>query len=498
MPKQEDLNPLLKQLSKTILHTYDLPISLTELIASYKKSPYFKDIYKFVTKDYSPYKGSADTIFKKVCSDFATINGLLFKFVPLPYRDQPELLLCITEEYIPLVLYQYHDLVLAGHQGITTTYRTLQANYYFPHMLAYVKKYIQTCQRCQEKKPAQAQPAAIHIRVPINFRPFDHCSMDIKHMPQSGYGYKFLLICTCEVTNFVEAIALEDETARSIFNALFYKIVCRYGQPRLLVSDKGAGFTSKLMEYLYTRLRIRPYVINPMNKGSNKTERYIQTISNQIQKYLEGEGGEWPVYIAPCTYAMNTFISPATGFSPYEMVFGRKPPELTEIAAYVEEGIEVPPDDYVRKLRRQLAMIEKVVKDNKRAQQTTQKYREARAHPDYCTFGKDDYVMLKRPALADLRTKNRKFTRDWIGPLRIVGVLSEDKYLVTDWEGQIPAVAIGRKELKPYHFRFTPTTRLHEDITNAKEHFRQLVPILRQTSTDLQQAPPARVESQAT
>ena len=30
-------------------------------------------------------------------------------------------------------------------------------------------------------------------------------------------------------------------------------------------------------------------------------------------------------------YAMNTFVSPSTGFSPYELVFLRKPPDILNL-----------------------------------------------------------------------------------------------------------------------------------------------------------------------
>ena len=71
-------------------------------------------------------------------------------------------------------------------------------------------------------------------------------------------------------------------------------------------------------------------IISPWNHGSSKAERQIQTIGNMISKHLTEKGSSWPLYAAISTYAMNTFASNALqGLSPFELVFTRKPRQLT-------------------------------------------------------------------------------------------------------------------------------------------------------------------------
>ena len=42
------------------------------------------------------------------------------------------------------------------------------------------------------------------------------------------------------------------------------------------------------------------------------------------------KGASWPLYAAVSVYAMNTFASTALqGLSPFELVFARKPRQLT-------------------------------------------------------------------------------------------------------------------------------------------------------------------------
>ena len=82
------------------------------------------------------------------------------------------------------------------------------------------------------------------------------------------------------------------------------------------------------MQCYFHALNISPYYISPMNHGSNRSERYIRTLNEMLCKYLQETGNNWPLFVAPLCYAMNTQISLVTGFSPYEMIFHVKPPDL--------------------------------------------------------------------------------------------------------------------------------------------------------------------------
>ena len=71
-------------------------------------------------------------------------------------------------------------------------------------------------------------------------------------------------------------------------------------------------------------------VISPCNHGSSKVERQIKTISDIIVKHLWDKGQMWPLFATTAAYTVNTFASEALkGFSPFQLVFVRDPPDLT-------------------------------------------------------------------------------------------------------------------------------------------------------------------------
>ena len=178
------------------------------------------------------------------------------------------------------------------------------------------------------------------------------------------------------------------------------------------------------------------------------------------------------------------------------MVFGREPPDLTEIAAEVEMECNIPIKSYMENLEKSLQKIKQIVVDQRMTQQQTQKKRQERTHPDYQTFAKGDFVMFKRPQLSELQTGTKKFNRPWIGPVKVASVLSTDKYLIADWDGLIPPVIMGRHELKPYIFQQHTAKNLYHEIKTATALFRSLEPILKQRNEGKADSPTARRPSE--
>ena len=121
LPRQLEINKFLESLKRKVIHDYDIPISMKELSAEYEKSPFFIDIYKYITKGHIPsvIKGHALRKLKTECEDYLVVDDILFRIkIPKDKNLEPSLLLVIPETYVPTILYQYHDSLLAGHQGV--------------------------------------------------------------------------------------------------------------------------------------------------------------------------------------------------------------------------------------------------------------------------------------------------------------------------------------------------------------------------------------------
>ena len=153
IPKQKELDKFVNYLKQRVIHDCKVPLSVKELKAEYHIDPYFKDIVKYLEKDYCRYVGRAQTVFKMQCEDYVLVNGVLFKIrYGKENKGEPSLVLCIPEKYIPTVLYQYHTPLLAGHPGVIKLYDAIKQRYYFPGMFNLVREFVECCLECQSMK----------------------------------------------------------------------------------------------------------------------------------------------------------------------------------------------------------------------------------------------------------------------------------------------------------------------------------------------------------
>ena len=236
-------------------------------------------------------------------------------------------------------------------------------------------------------------------RIPIEYIPCENLAVDLKKMPMGIIYHEFLLIATCEKTNFVHAIPMQNRQTETIANALLHHVCCLTGPPTKLSIDQDSALTSQVIKELLTSLECTMQIISPWNHGSSKAERQIQTIGNMINKHLMQKGASWPLYAAVSAYAMNTFASTALqGLFPFELVDMEL--EWRTLQALAE----------LRDKNKMLTNIE--------------------------TFQPNDLVYLLAPYSSSLQSRAQKFRQDYIGPLAIDTKLDDTHYLLKDVTGR--------------------------------------------------------------
>jgi len=110
-------------------------------------SPWFADITNYLVSiqfpPNLPSREKSKIIMKS--APFTWIGGNLFKLGP----DQI-LRRCVREEEVFDILLTYHDGPCGGHFAAKrTTFKVLQASYYWPTLHQDVKKYVSQCDQCR-------------------------------------------------------------------------------------------------------------------------------------------------------------------------------------------------------------------------------------------------------------------------------------------------------------------------------------------------------------
>ena len=452
IPKQKELDKFVNYLKQRVIHDCKVPLSVKELKAEYHIDPYFKDIVKYLEKDYCRYVGRAQTVFKMQCEDYVLVNGVLFKIrYGKENKGEPSLVLCIPEKYIPTVLYQYHTPLLAGHPGVIKLYDIIKQRYYFPGMFNLVREFVECCLECQSMKGKTDSPRIQYARIPLDTRTMARMSMDIKEMPESELGFRHILVCVCEFTNWMKTIPLADQKAQTIAMALYFKICCEYGTPKAIICDEAPAFQSVALQEYFRALNIQPIYISPMNHGSNRSERYIRTLNDIITKCLVGTGSNWPLYVPSATFAMNCQVSQVTGFSPFQMVFNKQPPDkLSFDFDPTKSGMKVDTPLYMIFMDQNKVLINQLIMRRKKYEAESQLVRESRKYPDTHGYAVGDLVLINHSPSSVLKAPSRKLKRNWVGPFKIQAIIDDSHYMISDWTGQLSHKRFHVNRLKPF------------------------------------------------
>ena len=129
IPKQAELNKFIDALKERVIYDYNIPIRVKALRAECKRSPYFRDIVKYIKTGYFSYVGKAQRLFKMLCEDYILMDDILFKIRYVKeQQDKPTLVLCVSEKYIPKFLYHFHTPLLAGYPCVMTMYHMVRKN----------------------------------------------------------------------------------------------------------------------------------------------------------------------------------------------------------------------------------------------------------------------------------------------------------------------------------------------------------------------------------
>ena len=97
-------------------------------------------------------------------------------------------------------------------------------------------------------KPKYKKNRSIYSRVPIDYAPMQDLSIDVKHMPIPFCGYQYLLVITCDQTNFTFVTPHRSRDAQSVAEVLIYRVIYLFGPPRQIICNEAAEFTSHIVQ----------------------------------------------------------------------------------------------------------------------------------------------------------------------------------------------------------------------------------------------------------
>ena len=211
------------------------------------------------------------------------------------------------------------------HVGVKKLVRYMNDLFYWPSMQETIQKCLRTCDICSRRKILQEKTKELLLpRVSNEF--LEQVVIDIAHM-NNGRKFKYMLVIIDRFSRLVSLSALERQDERSIFRTFMKNWIFRFGKPNSCLSDRGKNFDSAFMKAQLGRLGITQEFSSPYQHQSNGlVERTIRTVRDLIAASVLGGSNEenWVDILPRVEFCINVTQQSATGYSPFEIVFGRK------------------------------------------------------------------------------------------------------------------------------------------------------------------------------
>ena len=323
-----DIDKILEVIQRKVLRDTHHSMEIKEIQAGYLCSPYFKDLYLYLSQNKLPSLKSAIRKLETLAERYVLLDSLLFRIS----SKKKTAVLAILETCTDKIITLYHKSLFVRHHRVIKTYLTINEKFFIPNLIHYLRSYIKGCHLCQLSCNEKPLSRHLQTRINPNYVPMSRLSMEVKVIPRSHKGHRYILCIIDEVTNYLVTVPIFQARSEEIGEALIENVITKYCIPEYIIMDQDSAFMSSLITYLFHKFDIRIKAVGPYNHQYPWAEHGIKSLSHILSKHLTSQGQMWTKYLSLVTFAYTMFNTPNLGnYSPYKLTFGRKPKVLLNI-----------------------------------------------------------------------------------------------------------------------------------------------------------------------
>ena len=261
-----------------------------------------------------------------------TMPGQFTELITEVFRDTPiKVTLCtgVTEYVSPgtrrsEIIENLHKSMIGGHKGINATYQKIKLRFAWKGIRNDVLNYVRNCEKCLMNKIERTKVRAPMILTETPLEAFDKVSIDtVGKLQTTVNGNKHILTCQCNLTKYLVAVPIKDLRATTLADALARYIICQFGAPLAILSDRGAGFVSEIVYTMLKMFKIKQLTTSGYTPWSNgQVERSHAPLADFLRIYGETYN-DWDNLLPFATFSYNTSIHASHNFTPFELVYGK-------------------------------------------------------------------------------------------------------------------------------------------------------------------------------
>jgi hypothetical protein len=263
-----------------------------------------------------------------------------------------------TEEEKQAIFKEMHDKLVGGHLGMNRSYDRSKLFATWPGMKQELEEYIRQCETCQKNKISQNKTK---LPLKITTTPevvWEKCALDIVGpLCTTLDRNKYVLTFQDELSKYTLAIPIRQQDAPTIARVFVEEIILKFGIPQTVLSDQGSNFMSEIFTNICKLLKIKKIKCTSYHPQSNGAlEHTHRVLVEYLRCFISEDQSNWDKWLPYATFVFNTTPHTTTGYTPHELLFGRKP----NIPGILQKG---PPetqytyDNHVKELQSRLVEL---------------------------------------------------------------------------------------------------------------------------------------------
>jgi hypothetical protein len=231
-----------------------------------------------------------------------------------------------------------------------------------------VEYVLSQCAICQLSRSVYNQQSkALHPLEAVEAGYRVHCDL-AGPLPESYEGMRYILIMVDAGTRWADVIPITDPSADTVSLAFRQHYVARYGAPGICTTDEGGEFRGSFAQVLRMSFVDHRTTAPSHPQANGAAERVVRVFKTQLTAAIFDSAGQdkrlWTHHLPDVLMGYNFTVQSSLGFSPFQLIYGRRPHFPTEVAETFDRPVDWaasysdPPLDVIRRqLLRRAALI---------------------------------------------------------------------------------------------------------------------------------------------
>jgi len=203
---------------------------------------------------------------------------------------------CVTNREAQNILWHCHNSPYGGHfNGERTAAKVLQSGFFWPTLFKDAHMHVQHCDNCQ-RTGTISKRHEMSLRNIQEIEIFDCWGIDFIGPLPSSFSNEYILLAVEYVSRWVEAIPTQKVDAKTMIKFLKKNIFCRFGTPRVVISDGGSHFCNAELRKVFAHFGVKHRIATAYHPQTNGqavvSNREVKRI---LEKTVSASRRDWAI-----------------------------------------------------------------------------------------------------------------------------------------------------------------------------------------------------------